>query len=70
MIGVPHQHTGESVKAYVVPLPDRMITREQVMALCESRLARFKCPTVIEIAPSLPHTATGKIARGRLREDA
>ena len=70
VIGVPHQHTGESVKAYVVPLPDRTITREQVMALCESRLARFKCPTVIEIAPSLPHTATGKIARGRLREDA
>ncbi|MBI1378947.1 MAG: AMP-binding protein [Frankiales bacterium] len=68
VVGVPHEQTGETVKAYVVPVAGRTVTREQVAALCESRLARFKCPTVIEIVESLPHSATGKIARARLRE--
>ena len=68
VIGVPHDHTGESVKAYVTPMAGRTVSREQIAALCESRLARFKCPTVIEIVDTLPHSSTGKIARARLRE--
>lgn len=68
VVGVPHEHTGETVTAFVAPLPGRTVTRDQVAALCESRLARFKCPTVIEIVESLPHSSTGKIARARLRE--
>ena len=69
VIGVPHEHTGESVKAFVTPLAGRSVSREQIAALCESRLARFKCPTVIEIVDTLPHSSTGKIARARLREE-
>jgi long-chain acyl-CoA synthetase len=69
VVGIPHEHTGEAVKAYVRPLPGRTVSREQIAALCETRLARFKCPTVIEIVGSLPHSSTGKIARARLRED-
>jgi long-chain acyl-CoA synthetase len=68
VIGVPHDHTGESVKAFVTPMPGRTVSREQIAALCESRLARFKCPTVIEIVDTLPHSSTGKIARARLRD--
>ena len=67
-MGVPDERTGETVKAFVVPLPGRTLGREQVAALCESRLARFKCPTVIEIVEGLPHSSTGKIAKARLRE--
>jgi long-chain acyl-CoA synthetase len=69
VVGIPHEHTGEAVKAYVTPMPGRTVSREQVAALCEKRLARFKCPTVIEIVESLPHSSTGKIARARLREE-
>jgi long-chain acyl-CoA synthetase len=67
VVGVPHEHTGETIKAYVAPLPGATITPEQVAALCEARLARFKCPTEIEIVERLPHTSTGKIARAALR---
>jgi long-chain acyl-CoA synthetase len=70
VIGIPNEHTGETVKAYVVPLPGRAVSREQIAALCESRLARFKCPTVIEIVDAVPHSSTGKIAKSRLRDDA
>jgi long-chain acyl-CoA synthetase len=70
VVGIPHEQTGETVKAFVVPLPGTTVTREQIAALCESRLARFKCPTVIEIVDSLPHSSTGKIAKSKLRETA
>jgi long-chain acyl-CoA synthetase len=68
VIGVPNESTGETVKAYVVALPGRTLTREQVSAQCEKRLARFKCPTLIDIVETLPHTSTGKIAKSRLRD--
>ncbi len=68
VIGIPHEFTGEAVKAYVVPLAGRTLSREQVAAHCEARLARFKCPTVIEIVEGIPHSSTGKIAKARLRE--
>jgi long-chain acyl-CoA synthetase len=69
VIGLPHEHTGETVAAYVVPLAGTGITADDVRDLCEQRLARFKCPTTITIVASLPHTSTGKLAKGRLRED-
>ena len=69
VVGVPDAHTGETVKAYVVPAAGRTLRREQIVELCEQRLARFKCPSVVEIVETLPHTTTGKIARARLRGD-
>ena len=68
VIGIPNESTGETVKAYVVALPGHSLTREQVAAHCEKRLARFKCPTVIDVVESLPHSSTGKIAKARLRD--
>jgi long-chain acyl-CoA synthetase len=68
VVGIPHEFTGEAVKAYVVLLAGSTLTREQVAAHCETHLARFKCPTVIELVESIPHTSTGKIAKSKLRE--
>ena len=33
------------------------------------RLARFKRPRDLEVVATLPHSATGKVAKARLRED-
>ena len=38
-----------------------------VTARCLDRLARFKVPARVEIVDQLPHSATGKVAKGRLR---
>lgn len=68
VIGISHPYTGEAVKAYVVPRRGAQVTADQIVAFCEKRLARFKCPTIVEVVDDLPHSATGKVAKGLLRD--
>ncbi|MGH8938617.1 MAG: AMP-binding enzyme, partial [Actinomycetes bacterium] len=55
------------VKAYVVARDGAALRPEDVTAHCAERLARFKRPTTVTIVDELPHSATGKVAKGRLR---
>lgn len=41
-----------------------------VRSHCEGRLARFKWPRSVTVVADLPHSATGKVAKGRLRAQA
>lgn len=68
VIGVPHPYTGEAVKAYVVPRPGAELQPDAVIAHAATRLARFKRPTIVAVVDELPHSATGKVAKGALRE--
>jgi long-chain acyl-CoA synthetase len=68
VIGVPHPYTGQTVKAFVVR--DGDLTTDELVAHAERNLARFKCPTAIEFVSALPHSATGKVRKGVLRESA
>ena len=68
VVGVSDDQTGEAVTALVVARPGATITPQQVAEHCAGRLARFKCPTVIRVVDALPHSATGKVAKGRLRD--
>lgn len=67
VIGAPHPYTGETVKAFVVPERGSSPTEAQLLTNVEQRLARFKCPTSIEIVDALPHLLTGKVLRRALR---
>jgi len=71
VIGTPHPQTGEAVVAYVKPSGTRYTPEEleeRVREHCAVRLARFKQPTEVHVVAELPHTGTGKVAKGRLRE--
>ena len=70
MLAVPHPHTGEAVKAFVVARPGSGLRPEDVTAYAAGRLARFKRPTIVVLVAELPHSATGKVAKGQLREAA
>ncbi|MCU0265329.1 MAG: AMP-binding protein [Actinomycetia bacterium] len=70
VVGVPHPATGEAVKAFVVPRAGADLTPEDVLAHVAPRLARFKRPTIVSVVESLPHSATGKVAKARLREES
>ncbi|MGA9344580.1 MAG: class I adenylate-forming enzyme family protein [Nocardioidaceae bacterium] len=69
VIGQPDDRTGEAVVAFVVAADgvDSGELRLAVARHCEARVARFKVPSVIEVVTELPHSATGKVAKGRLR---
>jgi long-chain acyl-CoA synthetase len=71
VIGAPDDEFGEAVVAYVVPQDGVTMSAEQLAAAvdghCTDRLARFKRPREIHVVEELPHSVTGKVAKGRLR---
>jgi long-chain acyl-CoA synthetase len=68
VVGVPHPLTGETVAAYVVARAGASVDLDDLKDRCRERLARYKCPSTIEVVPVLPHTATGKLRRRELRD--
>jgi long-chain acyl-CoA synthetase len=68
VIGVPDEYRGEAVKAFVVLRPDATTTAEDVLEYCRANLAKYKVPSLIELVPSLPKSAVGKVLRRELRE--
>ncbi|MFL6140154.1 MAG: AMP-binding protein [Frankiaceae bacterium] len=70
VLAIPHPYTGESVKAMIVLRSGARLSAEDVIGHAATRLARFKCPTAVQFVDALPHSVTGKVAKGRLREAA
>ena len=72
VIGEADERTGEAVVAFVTQSPRSTLTAdelvEQVLGHCAERLARFKQPSVVRVVDELPHTMTGKVAKGQLRQ--
>jgi long-chain acyl-CoA synthetase len=68
VMGVTDPYTGEAVKAFIVVEPGSELTADEVLDFVGTRLARFKCPTVVEVVGDLPHSVTGKVSKGRLRQ--
>jgi long-chain acyl-CoA synthetase len=66
VVGVEHPHSGETVKAYVVVEPGRLLEEEEVISFCADRLARYKCPTAVTFVDSLPEGLVGKVLRRAL----
>jgi long-chain acyl-CoA synthetase len=66
VVGVAHPHTGESVKAFVVPEPDRTLDEDEVIDFCSTQIARYKCPTKVLIVAELPRASSGKLLRREL----
>jgi acyl-CoA synthetase (AMP-forming)/AMP-acid ligase II len=70
VVGVPDETWGENVKAVVVLRAGREADREELIAFCRERLARYKCPKSVEYREELPKTPSGKVLKRALREDA
>lgn len=68
VIGEPDAKTGETVVAWVVPDPDAGLDVGALLMRCRAELARYKCPTRIEVVEALPQSATGKVLRRMLRQ--
>ncbi|WP_284748122.1 long-chain-fatty-acid--CoA ligase [Amycolatopsis sp. RTGN1] len=67
VVGIVDERSGEAVKAFVVPVAGASLSEQQVVDQCAAHLAGYKVPHAVEFAESLPHSATGKLRRMRLR---
>lgn len=69
VVGVPHPHTGEAVKAFVVPAEGSVVEEDELVEWVAARLARYKCPTKIDVVDEIPRGLTGKVLRRSFRGD-
>jgi long-chain acyl-CoA synthetase len=72
VIGVPDAEWGESVKA-VVELVDGVTPSDELaddmIELCRSRLASYKCPRTVDFRNELPRSDAGKVYKRVLRDE-
>lgn len=68
VIGVPHPHWGEAVKALVVPRPGARTGPDDLIAFARDRLAGYKLPRSVDFVNELPRTPSGKVLKRELRE--
>jgi 3-(methylthio)propionyl---CoA ligase len=68
VIAVPHPRWGERPLLIVTPRPGRRPDRDALLGLLEQRFPRWMLPDDVVVLDELPHTATGKVMKTRLRE--
>jgi len=68
VIAVPHTRWGERPLLIVAPRPGCRPNRDELIALLARQFPRWMLPDDVVIVPELPHTATGKLMKTRLRE--
>ncbi len=69
VIGLPDEHSGEQVAAYVVLKPGQIATEDEVRAFCKENLTGYKVPKTVVFREALPKTNVGKVLRRALRDE-
>ncbi|RAT95023.1 AMP-binding protein [Brevibacillus sp. Leaf182] len=70
IVGVPDAKYGEQVLACIRVKPHETLTAEEVRDYCEGKIAHYKIPRYIQFVDEYPMTASGKIQKFKLREQA
>jgi acyl-CoA synthetase (AMP-forming)/AMP-acid ligase II len=68
VVGTPHEHWGEAVKAIVEVRPGFELSAGRIIDACRKHLASYKKPVEVEFVDHLPKGSTGKILRRELRD--
>ena len=68
VIGVAHSKWQERPLLIVVPKPGETLDRADLLAFMKERVASWWLPDDVVLVDELPHTATGKLLKARLRE--
>ena len=69
VIGCFHPKWDERPLLIVVKKPGAAVTREELLAFYEGKIAKWWLPDDVVFVEQLPHTATGKLLKTKLRED-
>ncbi|WP_277673534.1 AMP-binding protein [Piscibacillus halophilus] len=70
VIGVPDPKYGEELMAWIITKEGKELTAEEVREFCSGKISHHKIPKYIEFTDEYPMTASGKIQKFKLREQA
>ena len=68
VVGERDEDTGERVVAFVTSAEGQRVDPDELQQFVRKHLARYKCPTVVNLVDELPVNAVGKVVRRQLRE--
>jgi len=68
VVGIPDDHWGEQVGAFVRPAAGPAPTVDELFAYCRQHLAPHKTPRHWVFLEEFPLTGSGKVQKFRLRE--
>jgi fatty-acyl-CoA synthase len=68
VIAAAHPRWGERPLLIVVARPDAEPSKADILAFLEDKVAPWWLPDDVVFVAELPHSATGKILKSRLRE--
>ncbi len=74
VLGIPDDYRGETVKAVIAlkdshTFPDPETARQDILHFCQTRLANYKVPRIIDFRDELPVSAAGKVLRRVMRDE-
>ena len=69
VIGVHHPKWDERPLVVAVKKPGAEVTREELLKFYEGKVAKWWIPDDVTFVEQLPHTATGKLLKTKLRQD-
>jgi acyl-CoA synthetase (AMP-forming)/AMP-acid ligase II len=69
VIGVRHPKWDERPLVVAVKKPGAEVTREQLLEFYKGKVAKWWMPDDVAFVEQLPHTATGKLLKTKLRQD-
>jgi fatty-acyl-CoA synthase len=70
IVGVPDKFFGEEQLAVVIPNDGAQLTEEELREYCKGQISHQKIPRYFQFVPSYPLTASGKVQKFVLRQNA
>ncbi|MBP2228700.1 fatty-acyl-CoA synthase [Azospirillum agricola] len=67
-VAIPDEKWGERPMLVVVVKEGASLTREELLAVFEGKVAKWCIPDDVRFVEALPHTATGKLLKSTIRE--
>jgi fatty-acyl-CoA synthase len=66
--GIPDQHYGELLCAWVILMDGEMMDEGELADFCKDKIAHYKIPGVIRFVDAFPMTVTGKVQKFLMRQ--
>ena len=70
VVGIPDSVYGEEVMAWIILKEGESASASEIKEYCTGKISKHKIPKYLEFTQSYPMTASGKIQKFKLREQA